>query len=450
MSEDFNNRPSPWMRQYAKCNICGKALRHLPFAVANVTCRDCYGLDRYRRNESFSPSGISGSSSYRGSQPFRPAQPVIPYEPTPRYVAVQDPFDARDEEVLDGPLQAKRNALSEKDLEALFAPPSWWPDEVTSRQRTEVYDRLLQWMSATCSGGIQIFRNTCTELGLDEDGTQASRILRRLRLLGHVETAPDGSRWTVAPPAIVQLVAGDGSRFFLSGARDESLLRELEKWASVERLPMMDGSAPTSIFLTVHDLDGLFKRIDASELKPRLHFAFDVALWFAQRLPTVPEWAQMLEVLPGVQPDSFMLRRHDGKSWKPVALPKEPGFYEFWEDCAEGADDPWEVQGARPCKSLLLLEDGTWRRGDWYGLSFAARHAAQGHCPTIYDSATGQLAVPRAWHWPEFFERALVLASGRLPCCQRVGGQLWLVYEGISPALLDVLESKLNLQTTRR
>jgi hypothetical protein len=34
----------------AHCGQCGRELRHVPFDLKNIMCRDCYGLDRYRRN----------------------------------------------------------------------------------------------------------------------------------------------------------------------------------------------------------------------------------------------------------------------------------------------------------------------------------------------------------------------------------------------------------------
>ena len=32
-----------------KCTQCGKKIHHLPFAIEAITCRDCYGLQRYQR-----------------------------------------------------------------------------------------------------------------------------------------------------------------------------------------------------------------------------------------------------------------------------------------------------------------------------------------------------------------------------------------------------------------
>jgi late competence protein required for DNA uptake (superfamily II DNA/RNA helicase) len=34
----------------AKCGQCGRELRHVPFNLNNIMCRDCYGLDRYRKH----------------------------------------------------------------------------------------------------------------------------------------------------------------------------------------------------------------------------------------------------------------------------------------------------------------------------------------------------------------------------------------------------------------
>ncbi len=33
----------------AHCGQCGRELRHVPFLLKNIMCRDCYGLERYRR-----------------------------------------------------------------------------------------------------------------------------------------------------------------------------------------------------------------------------------------------------------------------------------------------------------------------------------------------------------------------------------------------------------------
>ncbi len=35
----------------AKCLQCGKPMRTMPVFLKNVTCRNCYGQERYRRGE---------------------------------------------------------------------------------------------------------------------------------------------------------------------------------------------------------------------------------------------------------------------------------------------------------------------------------------------------------------------------------------------------------------
>ena len=35
----------------AKCTQCGNIIRHMPMFLKNVTCRDCYGVERYKRGD---------------------------------------------------------------------------------------------------------------------------------------------------------------------------------------------------------------------------------------------------------------------------------------------------------------------------------------------------------------------------------------------------------------
>lgn len=40
---------TPYAPTRARCGQCGKELRHVPFTLNNIMCRECYGLERYRR-----------------------------------------------------------------------------------------------------------------------------------------------------------------------------------------------------------------------------------------------------------------------------------------------------------------------------------------------------------------------------------------------------------------
>ncbi len=48
-TETKSEAKQPFQVTRAKCGQCGKELRYVPFALNNIMCRDCYGLDRYRR-----------------------------------------------------------------------------------------------------------------------------------------------------------------------------------------------------------------------------------------------------------------------------------------------------------------------------------------------------------------------------------------------------------------
>jgi hypothetical protein len=41
--------PKTYQSTRAKCGQCGRELRYVPFMLNNIMCRECYGLDRYRR-----------------------------------------------------------------------------------------------------------------------------------------------------------------------------------------------------------------------------------------------------------------------------------------------------------------------------------------------------------------------------------------------------------------
>ena len=46
----------PYQPSRAKCAQCGTEMRYVPFALANIMCRDCYGMDRYRRPNGATPA----------------------------------------------------------------------------------------------------------------------------------------------------------------------------------------------------------------------------------------------------------------------------------------------------------------------------------------------------------------------------------------------------------
>lgn len=45
----FEPIKEPYQAARACCAQCGVELRYVPFALKNIMCRNCYGMDRYRR-----------------------------------------------------------------------------------------------------------------------------------------------------------------------------------------------------------------------------------------------------------------------------------------------------------------------------------------------------------------------------------------------------------------
>lgn len=45
----FESVKEPYQAARARCAQCDAELRYVPFALKNIMCRDCYGMDRYRR-----------------------------------------------------------------------------------------------------------------------------------------------------------------------------------------------------------------------------------------------------------------------------------------------------------------------------------------------------------------------------------------------------------------
>jgi len=48
-SNKKSEAPTTYQVTRAKCGQCGRELRYVPFMLNNIMCRECYGLDRYRR-----------------------------------------------------------------------------------------------------------------------------------------------------------------------------------------------------------------------------------------------------------------------------------------------------------------------------------------------------------------------------------------------------------------
>lgn len=334
---------------------------------------------------------------------------LLPYERSPAFPSA-DPFD---------------------DVEEA-TQTSHLPSHV---MRTQQYDRLILWMSAIGRGSWLALQQTWQRLG---ESDHAAQMLRYLRLLGHIETSLDRKRWAITPSVVFPITHGvHAGDWVLSGRRDTALLQQLQESVNLVFVPQEYGNGPATIYLRSFDDKQVFdklKSIDRITIQPE-----QAGVRLARLLPPLEQWKASLEALQGVRPHAYRTKIFNGKTFVEISFDGKRGLYEFWSL----SDHALKQADLRPQYTLYFDEDTQrWVRADWYGLRFLARYETGQSCPIQYHATTHQLAVPNKWRWPELYERALVLASGRMPL-YRNG---WLIYDGISRELIDGLRDKLRLE----
>jgi len=249
-------------------------------------------------------------------------------------------------------------------------------------------ERLLWYLSAIGAGRWDKYRTVSFALGSSGPG-EAARISRSLRLLGHMEVSHDGARWSVTPPAAIQVPSHDGTTLtYRTGARKMS--------------------TPGNRTSQVRAPD----RVSADD---ESEYLYHPALGVTEALPTVQEYARLLPKVEGVSPTGHQFNSYDGKRFVDTQFQGEPGFY--------------EVVARSERKAALYFDGQSWARGDWYGLRYLYQYGRGLILPARYDAASWILAIPLHQRPPELFERALVLSSGLVP--DRVDN--WYVYSNVDP-----------------
>jgi hypothetical protein len=296
------------------------------------------------------------------------------------------------------------------------------------------YDKLLYWLSLYGQGSWQQFQTTCKELGIDSTGEYSRRIARRLRSLGHIEMNDNGQRWFITPPCLVQVENGDDSQYhtFLAGQRSQRLLEALHQAACVTTDSHPYGNAPEIINITFnseHDMQQ-FVREYAQQQHP-LHLVGLAGLKIASLLPDLHEWEHSLPPLAVVKGNYHYQQWVDGR-FIPINLPKETGLYQLTH-----VSDRFE----HPQLTLFYnAENDSWKKADWYGLRYLMYRRTGRTCEVIYDHNRRELAMELDQRWPDLYERALVLASGKLPIF-RAGNT---IFSNIPENLAHLLANKLE------
>jgi len=304
---------------------------------------------------------------------------------------------------------------------------------------SETYNNLLYWLSSRGSGSWESFRFACNTLRIPEP----KRVLRRLKLLGHIETSTDGSRWSGTPITLVSVRASDPNQqeFILCGQRSLNLLSflELEQYA-ISCIEQPQGNAPHCIRVCLPHTEDISRLVNAlvGHGFP-IHNEGNASLEFAQALP---DWQEWMQTLPRISAPIL------GYGYEYYDLEES----RFINCISHNKTGMYRLKHEKSGQSRVYFFDGVsdrWLQGDWYGLRFLALQHYNQNNQTLnahYDRETASLYIPRSQRWSEIYERALVLASGCLPNVVEIDLERTLLhYQGIQAEVAELLTSKLNI-----
>ena len=297
------------------------------------------------------------------------------------------------------------------------------------------YNRLLHWLSATCEGTWQTFKNVCSVLQLVDDVNTARSIFRRLTLLGYIESSENGQRWSICPTTSVQC-ATDQDVYILTGQQTPMLIEQLMEHYEVELLPQPNYQGPSCV-----RVNGIFTDDVALNGFNIVH-AGTVSVQLAQLLPDLEGWK---DILPAI--DRLSTTTYNIEIWNSRKYMQCDNFYErngryygksgLYRLTKKAENNHYQI--------VLYFDEPNqrWLRGDWYGLRFLTYNSAGHHFEVKYNSSANELIIPNEEHWSLLYERALVLASGMLPAQDKK--YKLLKYTNITNELVQLLAEKLNI-----
>ncbi|MEA5480383.1 hypothetical protein VB774_22345 [Pseudanabaena galeata UHCC 0370] len=271
------------------------------------------------------------------------------------------------------------------------------------------------------------------------------RVLRRLKLLGHIETSADGSRWSGTPIALVSIKASqpDSQEFILCGQRSSNFLDVLRKSKFIEDIEYIEqpqGNAPLCIRVQLGaDPEAIDQLVEA--MRDRhipIQNVGNASLKFAEVLPTWQEWMQ---TLPRISAPilGYDYEYYDIQQEKFIKcnFPNHTGMYQLKHQ---------KLLQLTPHICFFDKASDRWFQGDWYGLRFLALQYSEQRLSAKYDRATNNLYIPWSQRWSEIYERALVLSSGCLPSEVKTNhfGRT-LQYQNVQAEVAELLASKLNI-----
>ncbi|MBP0026957.1 hypothetical protein [Roseofilum sp. Guam] len=290
-------------------------------------------------------------------------------------------------------------------------------------------DRLLDYLSCQGNGTWKSCQNICQNLGIEEP----KRVLRNLKLLGHLGISKNGKKWAIAPTSLIPLNHHpDNLEFILCGQQNSRLRQQLGQYGEVkpEGQPVVFGLPRFKVILKNRTA---YEQLDTL-CGVKIHKPGNLAQQVADSLPTLREWQNQLPISGGIVSTQYEWKKFEDGNFRECSLPDETGFYEMRRDRDRSYLD-----------RTLFYEANTqqWKEGDWYGLRLLSLYHSHALRQCYYKQQQKQLAILYEQRWPQLYEQALVLASGYLP--QFSTDHKWLRYHNITPELAQSLTEKLEL-----
>lgn len=327
------------------------------------------------------------------------------------------------------PYQSQPKPISENPLILLDSKEILDLDSQAISQLSREQEHFLYWLSASGNGTWESFKKTCEILNLSEP----RRILRRLKLLQHIKVSQDGSNWQVNPSSLLELPtnAGNGDRaFLLYGQRSSKLLKTLEIYGSLEKTIQPRGEAPPCICFN------LPQQITPENLIQKIQsHGYFIQFTSHLEIQNLETWCNSLQVIPGLVPAKFTLKKFNGREFVDCVFQNQTGFYQFFT---------LDTNSQLRYSFFYDQNVDRWLQGDWYGLRFFAISSMGINLRVHYSVENRQLIILLAERWAETYETLLVMASGLLPK-YREGG---LIYQGISRELATAISTSLNIILT--
>ncbi|QEQ01346.1 hypothetical protein FFX45_08095 [Thermosynechococcus sp. CL-1] len=329
------------------------------------------------------------------------------------------------------PYRSQQKIIRESPLDLVDSTNTQNLSDEQIRQFSTKHEHLLYWLSASGSGTWESFKKTCEILDLPEP----KRILRRLKLLNHLITSDNGSKWQVNPPSLVHVGTDSepsDQTFLLHGQRSHRFLQRLREFGSLEERHQPRGEAPRRIKLI------LSSQITDEILAQRMqNYGYSIKFTQPPSILSLNDWQNSLSRIDSILTFNFDLKRFDGTDFVDCTFQNQTGFYQFL-----AKDSTSQLR-----YSFFYDQNrDQWLQGDWYGLRFLAILSLGQNVEFYYDRQEKTLAIPMAQRLPEIYESHLVMASGMLPT-YRDG---FLIYNRISSRLAREISEALKITLTEQ